>query len=276
MDPDKQLIYVDMEKIPLLLQGYYTHSRCLFGISSMKQYEKESSLCYSCYSYSPYQLVAFFHRKGCRRIRRCQSDKVSNYNRKSSVLRSQALIQILISLDPYSSVRNQYVASYSPSNNSWTNNNWCTSNVLMCKKEICAFLFPNVVLFCCVCVIYIYSSIRVIHPKRFFFRQTRLMAESPWPKRPNASPWLQLVVMEALDIWRDPSSHPWRHDLTKIMGERWQLTPFWLFWKEKPPLQKHPTCLYNWRIKYRSMNKNEKFINVCWQLLHLTPYPKFA
>ena len=147
-----------------------------------------------------------------------------------------------------------------------------------CVKRKYVLFFSQMLFYFVVCVlyIYIYSSIRVIHPKRFFFRQTRLMAESPWPKRPNASPWLQLVVMEALDIWRDPSSHPWRHDLTKIMGERWQLTPFWLFWKEKPPLQKHPTCLYNWRIKYRSMNKNEKFINVCWQLLHLTPYPKFA
>ena len=104
-------------------------------------------------------------------------------------LRSQALIQILISLDPYSSVRNQYVASYSPSNNSWTNNNWCTSNVLMCKKDICAFLFPNVVLFCCACVmcylynIYIYFHSR--HPSQpFFFRQTRLMAESPGQRGP--------------------------------------------------------------------------------------------
>ena len=54
------------------IQGFI-YSRWLFGISSMKQYEKESSLCYSCYSYSPYQLVAFFHRKGCQRLKKCQS-----------------------------------------------------------------------------------------------------------------------------------------------------------------------------------------------------------
>ena len=74
MDPDKQLIYVDMEKIPLLLQGYYTHSRCLFGISSMKQYEKESSLCYSCYFiFSILSTCGILSSKGLSKVKKCQS-----------------------------------------------------------------------------------------------------------------------------------------------------------------------------------------------------------
>ena len=79
---------------------------------------------------------------------------------------------------------------------------WCVKRKYVLFFSQMLFYFVVRVLY-----IYIYIFIHSRHPSQPFFLSVKhgKKAESPWPKRPNASPWLQLVVMEALDIWRDPS-----------------------------------------------------------------------
>lgn len=90
-------------------------------------------------------------------------------------------------------------------------------------------------------------------------------------------------------LWRDPSSHPPRDPsletmiLTQIMGEKVTNWPrffcCFVVLKGKLPLSSkiHPTCLYIIEgLSTGVWTENEKFINVCWQLLHSTPYPKVA
>ena len=109
-----------------------------------------------------------------------------------------------------------------------------------CVKRTYVFFFSQMLFYFVVRVLYIYFHSR--HPSQpFFFPSNTADGWVSWPKRPNASPWLQLVVMEALDIWRDPSGpilpslETWSKKI-RVKGDNWPV--FFVVLKGKAPSSK--------------------------------------
>ena len=126
-------------------------------------------------------------------------------------------------------------------------------------------------------IIYIYSPIRVIHPNPLFFSVQNHGCFSSWVSLAKAAQCLTVAAACS-------DGGLGEHDLNnKLWVKRWLNWPRFFFGfvvlkrKIAPLFKKYPTCLYIIEgLSTGVWTENEKFINVCWQLLHSTPYPKVA